>query len=43
MTFSKEEGIFLYYSHYEIMPYAMGATEATLTFEELGALSKIQL
>jgi len=37
-----EEGIFLYYSHYEIMPYAMGATEVTLTFEELGALSKIQ-
>lgn len=38
-----EEGIFLYYSHYEIMPYAMGATEVTLSFEELGALSKIRL
>ncbi len=37
------EGIFLYYIPYEIMPYAMGATEVTLTFEELGALSKIQL
>lgn len=36
-------GIFLYYEHYEIMPYALGATEITLTFEELGALSKINL
>ncbi|MBI5914112.1 MAG: DUF3298 domain-containing protein [Bacteroidetes bacterium] len=38
-----EEGIFLFYEHYEIMPYAMGATEATLSFEELGALCKIKL
>lgn len=37
------EGIFLYYEHYEIMPYALGATEVTLTFEELGELSKIKL
>lgn len=38
-----EEGIFLYYQHYEIMPYALGATEVTLTFEELGTLAKIKL
>lgn len=38
-----EEGIFLYYQHYEIMPYALGATEVTLTFEELGSLAKIKL
>lgn len=38
-----EEGIFLYYEHYEIMPYALGATEVTLTFKELGALAKIKL
>ncbi len=37
------EGLFLYYEAYEIMPYAYGATEVTLTFEELGALSKINL
>lgn len=37
------EGIFLYYEHYEIMPYALGATEITLNFEELRALSKIKL
>ena len=38
-----EEGLFLYYEHYEIMPYALGATEVTLTFAELGALAKIKL
>lgn len=38
-----EEGLFLYYEHYEIMPYALGATEITLTFEELGPLAKIKL
>lgn len=38
-----EEGIFLYYQHYEIMPYALGATTVTLTFEELGTLAKIKL
>lgn len=38
-----KEGIFLYYVPYEIMPYAMGETEVLITFEELGALSKIRL
>lgn len=38
-----EEGLFLYYEHYEIMPYALGVTEITLTFEELGPLAKIKL
>lgn len=37
------EGIFLYYVPYEIMPYAYGATEVILSFDELGALSKIRL
>lgn len=35
------DGIELHYQHYEIMPYALGASTFTLTFEELGALAKI--
>ncbi len=35
------DGIQLHYQHYEIMPYALGASTFTLTFEELGALAKI--
>lgn len=35
------DGIQLHYQHYEIMPYALGASIITLTFEELGALAKV--
>ncbi|MBI5915903.1 MAG: DUF3298 domain-containing protein [Bacteroidetes bacterium] len=38
-----EEGLFLFYIPYEIMPYAMGETEVLIPFEELGPLSKINL
>lgn len=37
------DGIMLYYEHYEIMPYAFGATVVTLPFEKLGELAKIRL
>ncbi len=37
-----KEGLYLFYQHYEIMPYAMGITEVEITFEELGSLSKIK-
>ncbi len=35
-----EEGLFLYYVPYEIMPYAMGETEVSISLEELGPLAK---
>jgi Deacetylase PdaC/Protein of unknown function (DUF3298) len=38
-----QEGLFLYYVPYEIMPYAMGTTELLITIDELGDLSKIRL
>ena len=36
-----DKGIYFYYLPYEVGPYAMGGTQFTLTFEELGDLSKI--
>lgn len=38
-----EEGLFLYYVPYEIMPYAMGETEVLIPFGELGELAKIRI
>ncbi|MFN4079323.1 MAG: RsiV family protein [Saprospiraceae bacterium] len=37
-----EQGILFYYNPYEIGPYAMGATEFVIPFEELGDLAKIK-
>jgi hypothetical protein len=38
-----KEGLFLYYVPYEIMPYAMGASEVMIPYEELGEKAKIRL
>jgi hypothetical protein len=38
-----EDGLYLIYVPYEIMPYAMGSTEIMISFEELGELAKIKL
>jgi len=37
-----KDGIYCYYVVYEVGPYAFGETTFTLTFNELGALSKIK-
>lgn len=37
-----KDGIYCYYLVYEVGPYAFGETTFTLTFNELGALSKIK-
>jgi hypothetical protein len=37
-----KEGLTLHYVQYEIMPYALGPTSLVITFEELGALSKVK-
>lgn len=37
-----DTGIYFHYLAYEVGPYAMGNTTFTMTFEELGALSKMR-
>jgi hypothetical protein len=38
-----QKGLFLYYVPYEIMPYALGASEVAISFQELGTNAKIRL
>lgn len=35
-----DKGIYFYYQHYEVTPYALGTTDFVIPFEELGALWK---
>lgn len=35
-----EEGILLFYNHYEVAPYALGSTAFVITVNELGSLKK---
>lgn len=34
------KGIYFFYQHYEVTPYALGTTDFVIPFEELGTLSK---
>lgn len=37
-----EDGIYLHYLVYEVGPYAIGSTQMTIPYEELGALAKLR-